>query len=83
MPDTTPEPIPESPEAAGVAERFPDDNGQIEAARLLGNDARDRLRADGFTDQEIDEWAETYTAEIGSGTVDDFVTWIRRREEQA
>ena len=60
----------------------PAELGQIEGARLLGNDARDRLRADGFTDQEIDEWAETYVAENGGGEVDEFVAWIGEQEHR-
>lgn len=74
------EPIPESPEEAGIEEEVPAELGQIEGARLLGNDARDRLHADGFTDAQIDEWAETYVAENGGGEVDEFVDWIRQQE---
>jgi hypothetical protein len=77
MPDQ--EPRPASPEDVGVEEETPP-LPNIEGARLLGNDARDRLHADGFDDQQIDEWAETFIAECGSGTVDDFVAWIRRAE---
>jgi hypothetical protein len=75
-----PEPKPESPEDAGVAEETPE-LSEIEGARLLGNDARVRLRADGFDDAQIDEWAETFIAEESSGTVDDFVAWIVRKEQ--
>jgi len=77
---STNEPVPESPAQAGITEEVPAELGQIEGARLLGNDARDRLRADGFTDQQIDEWAETYVAENGGGEVDEFVDWIRQQE---
>ena len=70
------EPVPESPAQAGVTEEIPSELGQIEGARMLGNDARDRLRADGFTDRQIDQWAETYVAENGGGEVDEFVAWI-------
>jgi hypothetical protein len=77
MPDQ--EPIAESPEDAGIAEETPE-LGQIEGARLLGNDARQRLRADGFTDAQIDAWAETFIAEVSSGTVDEFVRWIAASE---
>lgn len=74
---TTQEPQPEHPhDVDGVHETVPAELGQIEAGRTLGNDARDRLRADGFTDQQIDEWAQTYVAEVGGGTVDEFVAWI-------
>jgi hypothetical protein len=74
------EPVPESPAQAGVTEEIPAELGQIEGARMLGNDARDRLRADGFTDRQIDQWAETYVAENGGGEVDEFVDWIRAQE---
>jgi hypothetical protein len=77
---TDQEPIPESPADAHVVEEVPAELGQIEGARLLGNDARDRLRADGFTDEQIDEWAETYVAENGGGEVGEFVAWIRAQE---
>jgi hypothetical protein len=40
---------------------------EIEGARLLGNEARARLRADGFTDEEIDAWADTYYAQSANG----------------
>jgi hypothetical protein len=76
------EPRPVKPEEVGVREQIPD-LPQIEGARLLGNDARERLHADGFDDAEIDSWAETFIAEVGSGTVDQFVAWIARREQQA
>ena len=74
-----PEPEPASPEDVGVAEEIPD-LPQIEGARLLGNEARERLRADGFDDAQIDEWAETFIAENSSGTVEEFVAWIAREE---
>ena len=74
-----PEPEPTKPEDVGVAEEVPE-LMQIEGARTLGNDARGRLRADGFDDQQIDAWAETFIAEVSSGTVDQFVAWIARQE---
>jgi hypothetical protein len=77
-----PEPEPRKPEDVGVPEEVPE-LAQIEGARLLGNDARERLHADGFDDAEIDEWAETFIAENSSGTVDQFVAWISRQERKA
>jgi hypothetical protein len=77
--NTMPEPEPTSPADVGVPEEVPE-LSQIEGARLLGNDARERLHADGFDDAQIDEWAETFIAEVSSGTVDQFVAWISRRE---
>jgi hypothetical protein len=74
-----PEPEPAKPQDFGVEEELPE-LMQIEGARTLGNDARTRLHADGFDDEQIDAWAETYVAEEGGGTVEDFVRWIARRE---
>ena len=74
-----PEPEPLKPEDVGVTEQVPE-LMQIEGARTLGNDARERLHADGFDDAQIDAWAETFIAEVGSGTVDQFVAWIARQE---
>jgi hypothetical protein len=73
------EPTPERPRDAGVPEEVPE-LGNIEGARTLGNEARDRLHADGFTDTQIDQWAETYVAENGGGSVDEFVAWIAAQE---
>ncbi len=80
MPD---EPVAESPEDVDIAEEIPAELGQIEGARMLGNDARRRLHADGFDDAQIDEWAETYIAEVGSGDVDEFVAWITAQEKRS
>ena len=74
-----PEPTPESPSDAGVEEEVPE-LMQIEGARMLGNDARQRLHADGFTDTQIDQWAETFIAENSSGDVDEFIAWIASQE---
>jgi hypothetical protein len=74
-----PEPTPAQPEEVGVPEEVPELT-QIEGARTLGNEARARLRADGFTDAQIDAWAETFIAENSSGTVDEFVAWIANQE---
>lgn len=74
-----PEPEPANPEDVGIAEETPE-LMQIEGARTLGNEARVRLHADGFDDAQIDAWAETFIAEVSSGTVDEFVAWITRQE---
>ena len=76
-----PEPEPSKPEDVGLAEETPE-LMQIEGARTLGNDARKRLHADGFSDSQIDAWAETFIAEVGSGTVDRFVAWIAQQEHR-
>jgi hypothetical protein len=77
-----PEPEPLNPEDVGVTEEVPE-LMQIEGARTLGNDARKRLHADGFDDAQIDAWAETFIAEVSSGSVDEFVAWIARQERGA
>jgi hypothetical protein len=71
---------PERPRDENVPEEVPDSTSAIEGARMLGNEARGRLRADGFTDRQIDEWAEAFMTEVGSGEVDDLVAWIAARE---
>jgi hypothetical protein len=76
-----PEPDPAKPQQFGIPEEVPE-LAQIEGARLLGNDARERLHADGFDDAEIDAWAETFIAENSSGTVDEFIAWIARQEHK-
>ena len=74
---------PTDPQQADIEPDSPE-LAQIEAARLLTNDARDRLRSEGFTDDQIRHWAETYVAQEG-GTADvrDFYDWISEREDPA
>jgi hypothetical protein len=76
--------VPDHPTDDGVSE--PElGTLEIEGARLLGNDARARLRADGFDDDEIDEWANAYYVAgadgADEGDVDGLIAWIH--EEQA
>lgn len=40
---------------------------EVEGARLLANEARARLRGDGFTDDEIDEWTDLYYTQPAGG----------------
>ena len=70
---------PEEPHEAGVPEKVADQSHE-EGARILADEARDRLKERGFTDQQIREWAETYIADEGSGDVDSFITWIEEQE---
>jgi hypothetical protein len=71
---------PERPRDAGVPEEVPESLGAIEGARTLANEARERLRADGFSDDQIDQWAETFITEVGSGDVEELVGWIAEQE---
>ena len=73
------DPQPADPEQVGVEPETPD-MMQVEAARLLANDARDQLRDRGFDDRQIDRWANTYVAEHGSGDLDTFLAWVAREE---
>ena len=69
---------PEFPEDEGLAEpELPEVD--VEGARLLGNEARDRLRADGFTDSEIDAWVRVYFEQDHEGTVEGLVGLHRLR----
>ena len=59
----TPDHVPE-PEAS-----------EVESARLLANQARPELGADGFSDQRIDELASEFIArDIGEG-LEEFLRW--------
>lgn len=70
---------PEYPRDAGIAEKMPEPL-QYEGAELLANAARPRLRAVGFTDDEIDVWARSYVSYEHSGDVDSFIHWVERLE---
>ena len=84
MPGPTDDVTPEMPEDEGIIE--PElRTEEIEGARLLANEARVRLRADGFDDDEVDAWTRAYyvSTEGGAdeGDVDGLVAFIA--EEQA
>ena len=72
---------PAEPEEEGVPDEEPDAM-QLQAARLLANEARPTLHAQGFDDEQILAWATTYTAWFGSGDVDHFLAWIDEEEQQ-
>ena len=72
---------PEEPHEAGVPEKVADASRE-EGARVLADEARGRLKDRGFTDRQIREWAETYIAEEGSGSVDGLIDWIARQEHK-
>lgn len=71
--------VPEPPHCAGVAEAIPGSDG-IEGAHVLADEAREQLRPFGFTDDEIDAWAEAFVAEEHSGDIETFVGWIAEQE---
>jgi hypothetical protein len=72
---------PEEPHEAGVPEKLADTSHE-EGARILGDEARERLKDRGFSDEQIREWAETYIAEEGSGSVEGLIEWIGRQEHR-
>jgi hypothetical protein len=71
--------VPEDPRDAGLPPATLDIE-EVEPAHELANDARQRLRADGFTDDEIDDWAREFAAQESAGDVDAFIEWIRVHE---
>jgi hypothetical protein len=72
---------PEEPHEAGVPEKTADQSHE-EGARILADEARDQLAGRGFTDQQIREWAETYIANEGSGSVEGLIEWIAQQEHR-
>jgi hypothetical protein len=60
-PDSAPEPV--APE--------------VESGRLLANQARSILGAEGFSDERIDELASAFIAKDIGTSVDEFVRWSR------
>jgi hypothetical protein len=71
---------PDQPEDEGLAEpELPEVD--IEGARLLANEARSRLHADGFTDDEIEAWVRVYFEQEHEGSVEGLLAFIV--EEQA
>ncbi|MGZ4786494.1 MAG: hypothetical protein ACXV5S_12565 [Acidimicrobiales bacterium] len=75
---------PENPEAEGLT---PPELSEEESAgdRLLANAARGRLRADGFTDVEIDRWVKIYYTQaeggVDQGDVEGLIAFIREQQE--
>ena len=55
------------------------DAEEVESARLLANQSRAALRADGLDDEAIRQLADAYVAlDLGEDT-DDFIAWARER----
>ncbi len=66
---------PDRPQDDGVVEpELP--QVDVEGARLLGNEARARLHADGFDDDQIEAWVRAYFEEDHEGSVDGLVAFI-------
>jgi hypothetical protein len=71
--------IPDRPEDEGLVEpELPEVD--VEGARLLANEARGRLHADGFTDTEIEAWVRLYFEQGHEGDVDGLVAFIEAEQ---
>jgi hypothetical protein len=51
---------------------------EVESARLLANQARQRLHAAGFSDQDIDRLADDFIAEDRGEATGAFIGWAHR-----
>jgi hypothetical protein len=71
--------IPEDPQDAGVDNSEPD-APRVEGAHVLAEQVGDRLRARGFTDDEILRWAKAFLSSEQSGGGTELLSWIRNRE---
>jgi hypothetical protein len=71
--------VPEPPEDEGIHPPEPRIE-DVEPIHLLANEARELLKDDGFTNEQILEWAEAYFAEHSEGDAGDLVVWIRSRQ---
>lgn len=70
---------PERPADEDVDAPYPDSDQQ-EGVHLLANEAGERLTAEGFTEEQIFEWATAYVNQEGTGTVDGLIDFIRQQE---
>jgi hypothetical protein len=77
--DAARELVPEPPEDEGIHPPEPRIE-DVEPIHLLANEARELLKDDGFTDEQILEWAEAYFADHSEGDARDLVVWIRNRQ---
>jgi len=71
---------PEYPREEGVAAPSPAVE-DVEPVHLLENEVRERLEADGFTDEQILRWIEAYVAEEGESDAEGLIAFIRAREQ--
>ncbi len=59
------------------------DISDVEPMHEVANEARDDLRKQGFSDDEIDDWARQFVAARGPGDEIDFITWVRTQEHRS
>lgn len=70
---------PENPADEDISTQYPDADQQ-EGVHLMANQAGERLKDKGFSEEQIFEWATAYMAEEDAGTVDGLVDYIRAKE---
>jgi sporulation protein YlmC with PRC-barrel domain len=73
--------VPEEPGDAGVKAVRADASHQ-EAAHLLMDEVGPRLRARGFSDEQILQWAKAFLGAEHSGGADEFLNWIHGQEQR-
>jgi len=71
--------VPEGPEEAGVRDSGLD-TSHLEGAHLLAEEIGARLRARGFSDEEILDWAKAFLLAEHSGGGVELLAWIRDHE---
>lgn len=59
------------------------DAAEVESARTLANQARERLKPEGFDDATIDRLAESYAGSHGADDLEDFIDWALAHREAA
>lgn len=72
--------VPEEPEDAGVDDPGADAS-RMEGAYLLAEEVGPRLRARGFTDKQVLDWAKAFLRVEHSGGDAELLGWIRKQEQ--
>ena len=73
---------PEAPREAGVPAPEPRTE-DVEPARLVENDVRERLCNEGFTDEQILKWVEAFFDSHTEGSADQVIDWIRQQQRES
>jgi hypothetical protein len=71
--------VPEGPQDAGVGSPGVDIS-HLEGAHLLAEEVRVRLKGQGFTDDQILDWAKAFLRDQHSGGKSEFLAWIETQE---
>jgi hypothetical protein len=71
--------VPEGPHDGGGANSEVDVS-HLEGAHLLADEVRARLRARGFTDEQVLDWAKAFLRSEHSGGDVEFLAWLRKQE---